>query len=225
MLLPANSFPVPIKLPARSQRATGEPFPQTSPNPIATDTTTWETCNAVGAAVVTIYTKREIGSGCIVSSNGRVITSCHVVQDALHDKSREHLLISTAGGHRYSGRVIAIDMLRDLALIQLDAPKRMPAISIARSKQGKRGDLVCAIGSPFGHPGILTWGKLDRVRTNGDLQSKILLHPGNSGGPLLNQRGEMIGVNRAILQSSAGENIGISFATPIRTVINFLTTA
>jgi serine protease Do len=154
-----------------------------------------------------------------------VITSGHVVQDALTRRGREHLVISTADGHRYPGKVMAVDMLRDLALVQLDTQKWLPALPIAMSRQGQSGDLVCAIGSPFGHPGILTWGELERVRANGDLQSKILLHPGNSGGPLLNQRGEMIGINRAILQSSTGENIGISFATHIRTVINFLIAA
>lgn len=81
---------------------------------------------------------------------------------------------------------------------------------------------VCAIGSPFGRTGITALGTLTGRRGNGDLQSSILLHPGNSGGPLLNSQGEMIGVNKAIWLSESGENVGIGFATTTAVAQRFM---
>ncbi|HEY9655852.1 MAG TPA: trypsin-like peptidase domain-containing protein, partial [Crinalium sp.] len=166
-------------------------------------------CQAVRPAVVTLYASTEIGSGSIVSSQGLVLTSYHVVQAASNGQIRAR----GRGGSLFKGQVIATDPNNDLALVQLDAREPLPEIRFAKATNFQAGQAVCAIGSPLGRTGVITLGTLKGTNENGDLQSSILLHPGNSGGPLLNQQGEMIGVNKAIWLSETGENVGIGFAT------------
>lgn len=161
----------------------------------------------VNPAVVTVYAGREIGSGSIVSSNGLVITNKHVVRDT------PQVFVQTADGRRISGQVISTDSRYDLALIQLNTSEPLPTVRLASSVTIQPGQPVFAIGSPYGRPGIMTAGTFSSVRRNGDLQSRVELHPGNSGGPLLNAQGEMIGINKAILESARGGNTGISIAT------------
>lgn len=161
----------------------------------------------VNPAVVTVYAGREIGSGSIVSANGLVITNNHVVRES------SQVSVRTADGRRISGRVIATDLRYDLALIQLNASTSLPTVRIANGSGIQPGQSVLAIGSPYGRPGVLTQGTFSSVRGNGDLQSQVVLEPGNSGGPLLNAQGEMVGINKAILESSRGSNTGISIAT------------
>ncbi len=174
---------------------------------------TYRDCQSISPAVVTIYAGKEIGSGSIVRTDGFIITNYHVVQDAIASERSGWLSVRTLNGNRYPGQVIKIDRQHDLALIQLKAWKYFPVVRIAGTNSIRTGQKVYAIGSPFGCPGVLTEGVLSRIRSNGDLQSQLMLNPGNSGGPLLNSRGEMIGVNRGILQTPSGSNTGISFAT------------
>ncbi len=179
-------------------------------------------CQASKQAVVTVYAGREIGSGSIVNPTGLVITNYHVVNEVVGGNRGGQLSVRTSDGQRFSGKVIGTDRKYDLALIQLNAAEQFPTLSLASSDSIQMGQSVCAIGSPFGKPGVLTTGTLSKVRTNGDLQSNVVLNPGNSGGPLLNDRGEMIGVNKAILQSPSGRNTGISFATSIQAARSFI---
>ncbi|UBF23573.1 trypsin-like peptidase domain-containing protein [Kovacikia minuta CCNUW1] len=173
-------------------------------------------------AVITIYAGKEIGSGSLVDRQGLVITNYHVVQGVMGGEKSGWLSIKTSNGHRYPGQVIRFDHQHDLALIQLNAWKYFPTVSLADAENIRVGQQVFALGSPFGYPGVLTRGTLNRVRSNGDLQSQLILHPGNSGGPLLNSQGEMIGINRGILQTPSGTNTGISFATPIKVIKAFI---
>jgi S1-C subfamily serine protease len=108
--------------------------------------------------------------------------------------------------------VIATDPTNDLALVRLNTSDRFPAVPLSSAENIQVGQRVFAIGSPFGLSGTLTTGILSRIGRNGDLQTDAALNPGNSGGPLLNSRGELIGVNKAIL-STGGGNSGIGFAT------------
>ncbi|MGI0486294.1 trypsin-like peptidase domain-containing protein [Pantanalinema rosaneae CENA516] len=170
----------------------------------------------VNPAVVTVFAGREIGSGSIVSSDGLVITNNHVIRGSQNG----YVFVRTATGTRYPGRVIATDVRKDLALIQLDTPELLPTVQLASSSV-QPGEPVYAIGSPYGRPGVMTTGSFSRVRENGDLQSQVILRPGNSGGPLLNARGEMVGVNKAILDSRRG-NTGISFATSVAATRAFI---
>ncbi|HEY9903274.1 MAG TPA: trypsin-like peptidase domain-containing protein [Candidatus Sericytochromatia bacterium] len=159
-------------------------------------------------AVVTISTGRGSGSGSIVSPEGLVLTNNHVIRAARGGQ----VSVSTSKGKRYTGQVIATDPGNDLALVRLNTTDRLPMVRLSNAENIQVGQRVFAIGSPFGLSGTLTTGILSRIGRNGDLQTDAALNPGNSGGPLLNSRGELIGVNKAIL-STGGGNIGIGFAT------------
>lgn len=168
-------------------------------------------CQSAKSAVVTVHAGREIGSGSIVSAEGLVITNYHVVQGA----RGPGLYVKTSSGQQYGGQVIAGDRSNDLALIRLQNSGNLPVVPLANSGITNLGQPVCAIGSPFGQAGVLTQGKLVKILPNGDLQSDVTLKPGNSGGPLLNAKGEMIGVNKGVARSSSGseDRDRISFAT------------
>lgn len=164
----------------------------------------------VNPAVVTVFAGREIGSGSIVSSNGRenlVITNNHVVRGS------SQVFVRTADGRRIPGQVVGTDRRYDLALIQLNTSEPLPTVQFAGRDGIQPGQPVIAIGSPYGRPGVMTAGSFTSMRSNGDLQASVVLRPGNSGGPLLNLQGQMIGVNKAILESARGANTGISIAT------------
>ncbi len=176
-------------------------------------------CQSAGAAVVTVYAGREIGSGSIVSVDGLVLTNHHVVS-RLRDRP---LYIETLEGTRYDGQVIATNRSNDLALLQVVTPVRLPTVPFALNRMAEVGQSVCAIGSPLGEAGVLTEGRLLKIRSNGDLESNVLLKPGNSGGPLLNAQGEMIGVNKGVARRSEnGSGDRNSFATSIDVVRAFI---
>lgn len=166
-------------------------------------------CVAVRPAVVTLYAGLEFGSGSTVSPDGLVLTNEHVVRDANSGQVRAR----GWSGTLFTGQVLATDPVNDLALVQLNTKELLPVVRLARPDGIHFGQAVCAIGSPFARTGIITLGRLSGTRENGDLEAKILLHPGNSGGPLVNTQGEMIGVNKSGLLSETGENVGIGFAT------------
>ncbi|UBF24861.1 S1C family serine protease [Kovacikia minuta CCNUW1] len=211
-----------VQQPVRStepSNGSSDPFVATSKRQSQSDLQTNKgDCKSAGPAVVTIRAGRSFGSGSIVSSDGLVITNNHVVRPAMGAS----IGVRTISGGRYQGQVIGVDQVNDLALIKLNTQDRLPAIPIANSQSLQLGQKVCAIGSPYGQPGVLTRGTLTTIRSNGDLQSALVLEPGNSGGPLLNQQGEMIGVNKAIWQSRNGVNSGISFATNLTIAKNFI---
>lgn len=175
-------------------------------------------CQAMRPAVVTLYAGTEIGSGSLISQSGLVITNYHVVQATLN----QPVNVKTSTDAVFVGQVIASDSQNDLALVQISSPKRFERIiSLAKTDQ-LAGQPICAIGSPFNQPGTISKGILTGYRENGDLKAAILLHPGNSGGPLLNLQGEMLGVAKAIWESENGENSGISFATNLEVTQKFI---
>lgn len=169
-------------------------------------------------AVVTIRAGNGNGSGSIISPDGLVLTGEHVVSGF------RTVQVITQTGARYTARVIATNRQRDLALLRLEnVPSRLPTLPLANRDGIQVGQRVFAIGSPFGLSGTYTTGILSRIAPNGDLQTDAAINPGNSGGPLLNSRGELIGVNRAILSpGSSGGNIGIGFATSVLSAQEFI---
>jgi serine protease Do len=158
-------------------------------------------------SVVTIRAGGASGSGSIVTTDGLVITNDHVVRG-----SNGQVRVITSDGKQYTGTVIATDRRNDLALIKLQTSDRLPAIRIASANNILVGQRVFALGSPFGRSGTLTTGILNRIGRDGNLQTDASLNPGNSGGPLLNSRGEMIGVNKAVVRPGfpGSSNIGIA---------------
>ena len=126
---------------------------------------------------------------------------------------------------RYPARVVGVDKVHDLALLQIDAPELQP-VTLADSSQLNVGQKVYAIGNPFGLSGTMTRGIISSIRSirNADnapiedaIQTDAAINPGNSGGPLLNSSGEVIGINTMIASNGADQSSGIGFAIPINT--------
>ena len=153
------------------------------------------------------------GSGVIISADGYIVTNNHVVDGAdeltvtLNDNSKE-----------YSARIIGADKTTDLALIKIDA-KNLPAIVIANSDDVRVGEWVLAVGNPLGLNNTVTAGIVSaKARSMGQgvssmIQTDAAINQGNSGGALVNTRGELIGIN-AMIYSQTGSNIGYGFAIP-----------
>lgn len=158
-------------------------------------------------AVVTVLNQRGSGAGSFVRADGLILTNEHVVRGS------RTVTIQTSQGKRYRAQVLGVDQRNDLALVQINSQERFPTVPLADSSGIQVGQQVYAIGNPFGLSGTFTRGILSRIAPNGDLQTDAALNPGNSGGPLLNSRGELIGVNKAILSPGGQGNIGIGFAT------------
>jgi serine protease Do len=173
-------------------------------------------------SVVTVETGRTNGSGSIISADGLVLTNNHVIRNALGGT----VMVRTASNKRYQARVIARDQSNDLALLQLNTSEKLPAIRLGNANELAVGQRVYAIGSPFGLSGTFTTGILSRITPDGMLQTDAAINPGNSGGPLLNSKGELIGVNTAILSPTRGGqavgNIGIGFAASVATARRFI---
>ncbi len=167
----------------------------------------------VGASVVRIDIRRNgkpagSGSGVIVSPDGLVLTNSHVVQGAKQAK------VTTLDGRSLSGRVLGDDPDTDLALIRIDEDTHLPAARLGDSKKLKRGEIAIAIGNPLGFDATVTAGVISALgrslrSKNGRLidnviQTDAALNPGNSGGPLVSSRGEVIGINTAIITGAQG---------------------
>ena len=154
------------------------------------------------------------GSGVIISADGYIVTNNHVV-----DGADELTVTLNENSKEYSARVIGADATTDLALIKIDA-KDLPAIVIANSDDVKVGEWVLAVGNPLGLNNTVTAGivsaKARAMNTGGItsmIQTDAAINQGNSGGALVNTRGELIGIN-AMLASPTGSNIGYGFAIP-----------
>ena len=176
-------------------------------------------------------TTRAAGTGFIISKDGLILTNNHVVEDAT---KIEVALYAEDSEISYRAKVIGRDQLTDSALIQLiDKPNHsLPEAKFGDSSQVAAGDWVMAIGNPFGYAHTVTVGVISATersfpvtngRNNDMLQTDAAINPGNSGGPLLNLRGEVIGINTAIITNARSEgNIGIGFAVPSNTVRDLL---
>ncbi len=187
-------------------------------NLVFSEKSTTDVYRAANPAVVTIRTNSGNGSGSIISADGLVLTNEHVIRSAANGNVR----VITAEGKTYNGQVLTVDRRNDLALVRILSSDRFPSLQLADQNSALVGQQVFAIGSPFGLAGTLTTGILSRVAPNGDLQTDARLNPGNSGGPLLNSRGEIIGINKAILSPDGRSNTGIGFATGANAAKEFI---
>ncbi|WP_435019859.1 S1C family serine protease [Tundrisphaera sp. TA3] len=166
------------------------------------------------------------GSGFVLDREGHILTNFHVVESA------DTLQVTFHDGTTIPARVVGADASNDVAVIRVEAePGRLFPVALGDSSRLQVGLKVLAIGNPFGLERTLTTGiisSLDRSiqakngRTiKGIIQTDAAINPGNSGGPLLNARGEVIGMNTAIL-SQVGQSAGIGFAVPISTIRRLL---
>ena len=161
--------------------------------------------------------RQAAGSGVIISADGYIVTNNHVVDGA------DELTVTLNDNKEYSARIIGADATTDLALIKIDA-KQLPAIAIANSDDVKVGEWVLAVGNPLGLNNTVTAGIVSaKARSMGQgvssmIQTDAAINQGNSGGALVNTRGELIGIN-AMIYSQTGSNIGYGFAIPT-TIMN-----
>jgi len=159
--------------------------------------------------------ERSLGSGVIVSPDGYILTNNHVVAGATE------ILVTTSDKHEYKARVVGTDSKTDLAVLKVDA-RNLPAVTIADSSKVQVGDYALAIGDPFGVGETVTMGIVSATgRANlgiedyeDFIQTDAPINPGNSGGALVNDRGELIGINTAILSHGSGGSEGVGFAIP-----------
>jgi serine protease Do len=167
--------------------------------------------------------QRSLGSGLVVSDDGYILTNNHVVADA------EEIMVTFSEEERYEATIIGRDPKTDIALIKIEVDKPIPAAKLGDSDKLRVGDWVVAIGNPFGLGSTVTAGIVSakgRIIGAGPydnfIQTDASINPGNSGGPLFNTRGEVVGINTAIVAPSGG-NIGIGFAIPINMAKSVMT--
>lgn len=162
------------------------------------------------------YTTRNLGSGFVINADGFIVTNYHVISGG------RQIQVTLDDQTRYNARSLDIDRSDDLALIKIEPRKPLPYLPLGDSDKLSVGQKVLAIGNPFGLEGTLTTGVVSSIgrtiqsneggRLEGMIQTDAAINGGNSGGPLLNSSGSVIGINTAILGQN---NIGIGFALPI----------
>ncbi len=162
---------------------------------------------------------RGEGSGFVISADGYILTNAHVVADA------GEVTVRTTDRREYRAKVVGEDARTDVAVLKIDASK-LPVVRIGNPQGLKAGEWVIAIGSPFGFENSVTAGIVSATARSleGDaytpfIQTDVAVNPGNSGGPLFNLRGEVIGINSQIYSRTGGYQ-GVSFAIPIDVAMN-----
>ncbi|KAG0298684.1 hypothetical protein BGZ96_008712 [Linnemannia gamsii] len=190
------------------QRFFGFPLPQQRPAPRSEQDVPEEDV----APDAGIERSHGVGSGFVISADGYVMTNAHVVYDA------DTIYVTLLDKREFKAKLIGADKRSDVALLKIDA-KDLPVVTLGDSNALRVGEWVVAIGSPFGFDNTLTAGIVSaKGRNTGDylpfIQTDVAVNPGNSGGPLMNLRGEVIGINSQIY-SRTGGFMGISFAIPI----------
>jgi serine protease DegQ len=159
--------------------------------------------------------ENSLGSGVIVSTQGLILTNHHVIESA------DEIEVALADGRTVSARVVGTDPETDLAVLKVDV-KNLPAITFAKADQINVGDVVLAIGNPFGVGQTVTQGIISAVGRShlgintfeNFIQTDAPINPGNSGGALIDTDGNLVGVNSAIYSRSGG-SMGIGFAIPV----------
>ena len=162
---------------------------------------------------------RGLGSGFIVSPDGYILTNAHVVENA------DTVTVRLTDRREFRAKVVGSDKTTDVAVLKIDA-KSLPSVRLGKSSDANVGEWVVAIGSPFGFDNTVTAGIVSaKSRSLPDasytpfIQTDVAVNPGNSGGPLFNLAGEVIGINSQIYSRSGGFQ-GISFAIPIEVALN-----
>jgi serine protease Do len=163
-----------------------------------------------------VFPVEGVGSGIVVDDRGYILTNNHVVDEA------HKLKVTLTDGNVFSGIVVGTDRVTDLAVVKLDSKEALPVAHLGNSDELKTGQIVIAIGNPFGLTGgpTVTAGIVSALNRNLQFENGVLeliqtdaaINPGNSGGPLINTKGEVIGINTAKMPYAQG----IGFAVPIK---------
>jgi S1-C subfamily serine protease len=167
--------------------------------------------------------RRGLGSGFVIDKSGHIVTNFHVIEGA------DEIEVSFSSGEEMSAKVVGSDRSTDTAVLKVDAESRaLRPLPLGDSDRLQVGDEVVAIGNPLGYERTMTAGIVsalgrvieapDRFAIDEVIQTDAPINSGNSGGPLLNAAGRVVGVNTQIATGGAGGNIGIGFAVPINTV-------
>lgn len=186
------------------RRFFGVPIPPTQPSPRGRKQTP--------APEAEEEVPRGVGSGFIISPDGYVMTNAHVVDGA------DEVYVTLTDKREFKAKIIGADKRTDVAIVKIDG-SNLPRLTMGDSDKIRVGEWVIAIGSPFGLDNTVTAGIVSaKARDTGEylplIQTDVAVNPGNSGGPLINMRGEVIGINSQIYSRSGGY-MGISFAVPI----------
>jgi len=160
----------------------------------------------------------SLGSGVIVSHDGYILTNHHVVEAA------DEIEVALADGRKSRAHIIGSDPETDLAVIKIDLPGTIPAVTFGHAEQAQVGDIVLAIGNPFDVGQTVTMGIISALKRNhlglntfeNFIQTDAAINPGNSGGALVDVNGNLIGINSAIYSPNGG-SLGIGFAIPVST--------
>ena len=164
-----------------------------------------------------------LGSGFIIDKEGIVVTNNHVIQGA------EDIFVSVNGSQEYKAKVLGTDPYMDLAVLEIISDKSFKPVKFGNSDKARVGDWVVAIGNPFGFGGTVTTGIISSrnrdiglTRYDDFIQTDASINQGNSGGPLFNLDGEVIGINTAIIAPGQSGSIGIGFAIPSNPASNVI---
>ena len=157
----------------------------------------------------------SLGSGFIIDATGHIVTNSHLITEA------DEITVTLSSGKQLKAKIVGSDKKTDLALLKVDHKKPLPFVKFGDSDKSRVGDWIIAIGNPFGLGGTVTAGIISAherdIHPDGlvdnFIQTDAAINRGNSGGPMFNMKGEVIGINTAIL-SPSGVYIGIGFATP-----------
>ena len=202
---------------AESQTTVGEIYERVSPAVVQV------TSSVVAQSFFGDERGRALGSGFVVDKEGHIVTNYHVVEGA------EEVFVNFSSDDRLRARVVGVDPATDIALLKVDAHRRALApTSLGNSDALAVGDPVVAIGNPFGLARSVTAGIVSALQRQIQspsgftidkvIQTDAAINQGNSGGPLLNAEGEVIGVNTQIATAGSEGNVGIGFAVPVNTV-------
>ncbi|MGK2908585.1 MAG: Do family serine endopeptidase [Sphingobium sp.] len=162
---------------------------------------------------------QSLGSGFIVSADGYIVTNNHVVAPGAEGATIDSITVTLTNREEYTAKLIGRDAASDLAVLKIEPKKALPFVKFGDSTKARVGDWVIAIGNPFGLGGTVTAGIISAVHRNTGggsdrfLQTDASINQGNSGGPMFDMNGNVIGINSQILSPSGG-NVGIGFAIP-----------